>query len=44
MGTVVKIIRRVEGNNEQIEGKMEGQTMLILQNMGGNNGSKNAAS
>ncbi len=30
MGTVVKNIRLVEGNTEQIEGKIEGQTIVIL--------------
>ncbi|MEO7266265.1 MAG: PhnA domain-containing protein [Ferruginibacter sp.] len=30
LGTVVKNIRLVEGNNEQIEGKIEGQTIVIL--------------
>ena len=30
MGTVVKNIRTVENNTEQIEGKIEGQTIVIL--------------
>jgi protein PhnA len=30
MGTVVKNIRLVEGNTEQIEGKIEGQVIVIL--------------
>jgi protein PhnA len=30
MGTVVKNIRLVENNTEQIEGKIEGQTIVIL--------------
>jgi protein PhnA len=30
MGTVVKNIRIVEDNTEQIEGKIEGQTIVIL--------------
>ncbi|MGJ7031149.1 PhnA domain-containing protein [Niabella hirudinis] len=30
MGTVVKNIRLVEGNTEQIEGRIEGQTIVIL--------------
>jgi protein PhnA len=30
MGTVVKNIRIVEENTEQIEGKIEGQTIVIL--------------
>ena len=30
MGTIVKNIRLVEGNTEQIEGKIEGQTIVIL--------------
>jgi protein PhnA len=30
MGTVVKNIRLVEENTEQIEGKIEGQTIVIL--------------
>ena len=30
MGTVVKNIRLVEDNKEQIEGKIEGQTIVIL--------------
>jgi protein PhnA len=30
MGTVVKNIRIVENNTEQIEGKIEGQTIVIL--------------
>jgi protein PhnA len=30
MGTVVKNIRLVEDNTEQIEGKIEGQTIVIL--------------
>ena len=30
MGTIVKNIRLVEGNTEQIEGKIEGQTIIIL--------------
>ncbi len=30
LGTVVKNIRLVEGNTEQIEGKIEGQTIVIL--------------
>jgi protein PhnA len=30
MGTVVKNIRLVENNTEQIEGKIEGQVIVIL--------------
>jgi protein PhnA len=30
MGTIVKNIRLVEENTEQIEGKIEGQTIVIL--------------
>ena len=30
MGTIVKNIRLVEGNTEQIEGKIEGQSIVIL--------------
>jgi protein PhnA len=30
MVTVVKNIRLVEGNTEQIEGKIEGQSIVIL--------------
>ncbi|RYZ55829.1 MAG: PhnA protein, partial [Chitinophagaceae bacterium] len=30
MGTVVKNIRLVENNNEQIEGRIEGQVIVIL--------------
>jgi protein PhnA len=30
MGTIVKNIRLVEDNTEQIEGKIEGQTIVIL--------------
>jgi protein PhnA len=30
LGTVVKNIRLVEGNNEQIEGRIEGQVIVIL--------------
>ena len=30
MGTVVKNIRIVENNTEQIEGKIEGQVIVIL--------------